>query len=404
MLGSLPLFYFSLFKAPVAIIDNLEKLRRRFLWGGSEEKNKINWVAWKVILGDKANGGLGVGSLVSLNWALLVKWLWRFEKDKSGFWRNVIGSIHNSDRHPVGHWAKKAYPGIWYSIVNIISNLDGIGIGFSSVFDFQVGDGGNILFWLDDWLGSGALACKFPEIFDLDKKKSCRLMERWSNGNFKGAWKRKPSSPSEISELNELGGIINAVSSTATKDAWRSKLSGDGKFYVRDLRALIDKKITTPNPNPTVWCPLVPVKCTSFVWRACMGRIPTTVELAKRGLNIPSQACLSCDSGLDETNHILLDCHVAADALDWILKWCDVPSQKFNTVSEFVNFAANWGNCPKKKKIFIAICYGFLWSVWKARNDKRFNNIRCGASQLVDNVFNLVFGWLKYRGNFGNCK
>nr|KAJ0214945.1 hypothetical protein LSAT_V11C300124620 [Lactuca sativa] len=36
--------------APDFHFDNLKKLRRRFLWGGSEEKQKINWVAWKVVL------------------------------------------------------------------------------------------------------------------------------------------------------------------------------------------------------------------------------------------------------------------------------------------------------------------------------------------------------------------
>ncbi|KAL4588883.1 hypothetical protein LXL04_001781 [Taraxacum kok-saghyz] len=89
-----------------------------------------------------------------------------------------------------------------------------------------------------------------------------------------------------------------------------------------------------------------------------------------------------CDIGLDEADHILLSCPVISDALDWILQWCNVPTQNFSSVSDFVNFAASWGNCPKKKKIFLAVCYGFLWSAWKARNDKRFKNIRCGVAQL----------------------
>nr|KAJ0186253.1 hypothetical protein LSAT_V11C900482370 [Lactuca sativa] len=72
-------------------------------------------------------------------------------------------------------------------------------------------------------------------------------------------------------------------------------------FRVSDIRALIDSKLTISINNPTVWLHLVPIKCISFVWRACMGRIPTTVALSKRG------------------------------------------------------------NCPKKRKIFIAICYGLLW-------------------------------------------
>lgn len=57
VLGSLPLFYFSIFKAPISIIDNLEKLRRRFLWGGSEEKQKNQ-----------------LGRLEGGAWAKIVRW------------------------------------------------------------------------------------------------------------------------------------------------------------------------------------------------------------------------------------------------------------------------------------------------------------------------------------------
>jgi hypothetical protein len=40
VLGSLPLYYFSLFKAPVHVIDALEKIRKNLLWTGSDEGMK----------------------------------------------------------------------------------------------------------------------------------------------------------------------------------------------------------------------------------------------------------------------------------------------------------------------------------------------------------------------------
>ncbi|XP_023757451.1 uncharacterized protein LOC111905950 [Lactuca sativa] len=49
VLGSLPLFYFSLFKASKKVIENLESIRRNFLWGKKENKRKINWVAWNTL-------------------------------------------------------------------------------------------------------------------------------------------------------------------------------------------------------------------------------------------------------------------------------------------------------------------------------------------------------------------
>ncbi|GJZ00485.1 putative RNA-directed DNA polymerase, eukaryota, reverse transcriptase zinc-binding domain protein [Tanacetum coccineum] len=44
VLGSLKIYYFSLFKAPKVVIHNLERLRSRFFWGGSDNINKMAWI------------------------------------------------------------------------------------------------------------------------------------------------------------------------------------------------------------------------------------------------------------------------------------------------------------------------------------------------------------------------
>ena len=41
VLGSLTTYYLLLFKSPICIIDELEKVRCRFLWGGYENFKKI---------------------------------------------------------------------------------------------------------------------------------------------------------------------------------------------------------------------------------------------------------------------------------------------------------------------------------------------------------------------------
>lgn len=38
VLGSLPLYFFSIFKAPISIIEKLEKIRRQFLWGRQRQQ------------------------------------------------------------------------------------------------------------------------------------------------------------------------------------------------------------------------------------------------------------------------------------------------------------------------------------------------------------------------------
>jgi hypothetical protein len=59
-LASLPLYYFSFFKAPCCVIKSLEMIQRNFLWGGGREDKKICWVKWDQICLPKEKGGLGV--------------------------------------------------------------------------------------------------------------------------------------------------------------------------------------------------------------------------------------------------------------------------------------------------------------------------------------------------------
>lgn len=50
-----------------------ESIKRKFLCGDDEDKNKIYLVAWDVVIKSKENRGLGVGCLNSTNLALFTK-------------------------------------------------------------------------------------------------------------------------------------------------------------------------------------------------------------------------------------------------------------------------------------------------------------------------------------------
>lgn len=63
-------------------------------------------------------------------------------------------------------------------------------------------------------------------------------------------WKRRPSDSQKIVELEEANNLLCHFSLNEGMDHWVSKISGDGVFYVKDLRALIDNNLTTPMDNP----------------------------------------------------------------------------------------------------------------------------------------------------------
>ncbi|GKE14816.1 putative RNA-directed DNA polymerase, eukaryota, reverse transcriptase zinc-binding domain protein, partial [Tanacetum coccineum] len=66
VLGSLRIYYLSIFKASEIILKSLESLRAKFLWGGQDSK-KLIWIKWANVLSSFEKGRLNIGSLKSFN-------------------------------------------------------------------------------------------------------------------------------------------------------------------------------------------------------------------------------------------------------------------------------------------------------------------------------------------------
>jgi hypothetical protein len=74
VLSSLPLYFFSFFKAPVCVLKELVGIQRKFLWGGGMESKKVCWISWERVCQPKDKGGLGLNNLELFNHSLLYKW------------------------------------------------------------------------------------------------------------------------------------------------------------------------------------------------------------------------------------------------------------------------------------------------------------------------------------------
>ncbi|GAU49942.1 hypothetical protein TSUD_408370 [Trifolium subterraneum] len=90
VLASLPLYFFSFFKAPCCVIKQLVRIQRNVLWGGGINYKKLCWVKWDQICLPKESGGLGVKNLELFNLALLSKWKWRLLSEGDAIWADLL--------------------------------------------------------------------------------------------------------------------------------------------------------------------------------------------------------------------------------------------------------------------------------------------------------------------------
>ncbi|KAJ9552432.1 hypothetical protein OSB04_016477 [Centaurea solstitialis] len=117
------------------VINNLESIRSKFFWGLEDGAKKISWVAWNLVLNEMPKGGLGVGSLKSLNLALLSKWRWSFKMKEGTLWKEVIQSIHGPNGGLEGACPTGKIPGVWRNIIKIYKEYVKVNIPLRDFFE-----------------------------------------------------------------------------------------------------------------------------------------------------------------------------------------------------------------------------------------------------------------------------
>ncbi|KAJ9551544.1 hypothetical protein OSB04_015589 [Centaurea solstitialis] len=303
VLGSLVLYYLSLFREPRGVLLELERIRSCFFGvGGQEEvsgKGRV-WIKWERVLRKFDNGGLDVGSLETSNRGLLGKWWWKFVTEKEGSWVNVIKSIYGSS----GGFDSRGACGVgrrsvWGGGVVVCRNLEGVGIDLVNSVGVEVGSGMLIFIWSDSWVGGASCF----EIQSVEKVKDVRVADRWvkEGEEWSGCWNwRRALRGRELGEFNELLLILQdwrPSSNGSDKIKWN--LSIDGSFSVKYLKELIKEKtkLIQDSTVKTRWSRLVPKKIAIHTWRVRSGRIPTREELDKRGIELNSLLCPRCSEG-----------------------------------------------------------------------------------------------------------
>lgn len=180
VLGGLGSYFFSIYRAPEKVLEELERIRMRFFWGADVGKKKMTWIAWKKTLASKEKGGLGIGSLKGQNMALLGKWWWKFMDSSPGLWKEVIKSLHGLDGLLRESAPRRS--GCWGYIAALPSFLAKSGLQFIEFFQANQNgqNGSRAITWSLDRL-NGYTVASYSKYFDDSTLPTSNVKWDWNN-------------------------------------------------------------------------------------------------------------------------------------------------------------------------------------------------------------------------------
>lgn len=166
--NNIPIYYFSLYKVPKTIIQDIMKLQCIFLWGGDDESRKINWVSWSILCTTKKGVVLGVKYFERFNIALLRKWNWRILNEKDVIWSELIAYMYGDINDKILD-AIEPNNGIrdllwWKDVRSFGLSLIDEQHWFFNNNTCKLGNGKLIDFWKYKWMGPESLSSLFSSL------------------------------------------------------------------------------------------------------------------------------------------------------------------------------------------------------------------------------------------------
>ncbi|OMO59932.1 reverse transcriptase [Corchorus capsularis] len=262
--SSIPTYSMLTNRLPTCILDALDKVNRRFLWGGSENKRHMHLVSWDTVCKPKRLGGLGLRNMEIHNRVLMQKTAWRFLSNPDSLWVKflkakyyVTGDVIDFALHQ--HGTKAVWSHSWRGLLSALQEL-------ATGLVKRVGDGSSIRFWYDRWLDTPIIeSFSSPPDYAQEETKVCDFI--LANGSW-------------------------------DSDSLFAQVPYACLVFGTCLMAIFGSLV-----QMVVFLRLLPIL--KFYWT--VDRLVTNAFRASRGL-APSASCSLCGHVMEDSLHVLRDC------------------------------------------------------------------------------------------------
>ena len=203
------------------------------------------------------------------------------------------------------------------------------GKSFENCCEWRVGDGKDILFWKDVWVGNEDLKSKFPRLFSLCGNKECSLQScgEWVNDRWewrliwrRGLFDRKMYQ--EVQLLQEVHGKI-PIMNFVDRRVW--KAGKDNGFSVKSAYALLRGPVEGKSVFVFLWKTTALPSAQIIAWRVLINSIATKANLERCGILVDTNLCSFCRMAVESTKHmffLLQDCLVSLESVLYMVRDC----------------------------------------------------------------------------------
>ena len=271
------------------------------------------------------------------------------------------------------------------------------GIDLISLCSRKIGNGVDSRFWEDTWCGEQPLKAVFPRIYLLDTDKSCNISSRVRLLDWSSVLRRTPRGGVESFQFCALKDVIENISLTDQRDSWQWTLDSSSGFSVASVRFLVDSHMLDTVNDATRWNKIIPIKVNVFLWRVKLNKLPSRVNLDRRGIEVDSILCPSCQGDLETVNHSFFNCGMAKELWSLMAKWWELDIPVCGNITEWFDWLDSLRAPPKVRLYLERVGGTLMWSIWNYRNLLVFSPCPPKKAVIWDSIVSQSFLWISSR-------
>lgn len=378
----------SCFLLPQEICHIIESDVCRFWWGSKGENRSIHWVRKEKLFKSTTEGGLGFRSLRDFNLAMLAKQIWR---------------LHNNPNSLIAKCFKAKY----YPTTNVLQAPIGVNPSYAwrcmqqSIWIlnkgccWRVGNGQKIKIWGDNWLpthnGLKIISQNINNpIIVLVKDLLEGTPPKWNKSLIEATFL-----PIDRVQIQQIPITYKDKENTLM---WTFSETGDytvktGYQAIQIWKHNMDQGSSNTGSMDQVWKRVWGIETIPrhkvFLWRLLHKALPVRDELYKKGIRCPLM-CPRCESGIENINHLFIHCDITKK--EWFGSKLGINFQS-SEISDFTDWLMYFIlNNDSDSIINIA---ALLYSIWQARNQKKFDNIDVPGEIVIQRADSSICNYRK---------